>query len=193
MNRRALAQTALLVVLGALAAACGPNGSDGGADASERLDAGRDTDAEGAVAPLEIGVLDDTGAFDPIEEGEEVEITVGFQGLIFIDFAIAGPNGMPRRVSGTARVEFEGRDGDFTREKTRLRFDGQVGDRRLLEQFRIPFSDLSVVRDADIRLVVELESGNWSGRDEVSFHAVYTGDTTEPPPDADAGLDASDP
>ena len=170
---------ALRVATGLLAAgllqACAPGGAPGN-DAGTGADGGADTrPAEGDVREgrLRLGILDESGDFEPLQPDDTVDIVVGFQGLLHVDLAATGPADMPRVVSGEADVHFDRSKFDFSDPKNRVHFDGDHKGRRLCDQFRVRFGlDLSQLEGKQVEVVAELEEGDWRGTGSTTFTIV---------------------
>ncbi|MFB6264190.1 MAG: hypothetical protein ABEL76_11280 [Bradymonadaceae bacterium] len=177
--------TAVLVsaALVACAAGCSPDG----ASSSEGGDAGpADRDAHGTKnVELEIGLLDEKGRFDPLERGERVRIEVGFQGLIFIDFALLGPERLPSRLSGVAEVRFAESDDDFRKRRNGVRFRRRADGKRVAERFRVPFSSLSAAVGSRITLVARLRRGEWRAHGRTTIEIAPPEDAPDASPRAD--------
>lgn len=151
---------------------CGP-GESNASDAAT-ADVGVDVEeSDVTTSSLRLGVVDETGHFKPLKPNDEVDIVVGFQGLLHVDLAATGPADMPRVVSGEAEVHFDNQKFDFSDPKNRIHFDGEFDGRRLCERFRVRFGlDLSQLKGKQVEVEAKLEKDSWQGRGTTQFTIV---------------------
>ncbi len=109
-----------------------------------------------------IGLVDEQGAFQPLQESNTVEIVVGFQGLIFIDVSILTDSDVPETMISDASVSFPNEPSyDFTFRNNFVSFEDS-GGQRLCRIFQVPFwRELALIKDQPIELNVPLTGEDW--------------------------------
>lgn len=110
--------------------------------------------------PLQLGAWDSsTETFVELPDAAQVEIVMGFQGLVFVNLALLTDEAIPQRFRAEGELTFLDTGEMFPVVDNQVFFEPLPGETWLVPSFRIPLSGTAATLDGrEIELVVTLSS-----------------------------------
>ena len=122
---------------------------------------------------ISMGFWDAQGeSFVGLQEGQPVDIIMGFQGLVFVNLAILTEEDIPARFSAEGTLVFEDTGEEIPFFDNQVLFETLVDEWRVVPSFRIPLNlPVSLIEGRPVRLDVQLLSGSmeWSAESSSVF------------------------
>lgn len=144
------ASKSLIVLMGLLLTSCSPEGGD------EDTDTG--VGPPSAEFVCEIGLSDADGAYVSAVDNDPVELILGFQGFLFLEFMVRAEAGSPSPVLVRMSMEVDGED-PFDGSQPQVALSDQADGTRVSEVINLflPNNDISLYKDNTARVVMRLE------------------------------------